>query len=91
MSSFNSTIAYNALYIQERKLCGPMESNADLSLVIPYWQQLLDFEDEQSFQSHMERHYQIDTSFLRRHFSAGSSGFSKVTSSNLQHQAGLNT
>ncbi|WP_427181121.1 type 2 lanthipeptide synthetase LanM family protein [Paenibacillus sp. TC-CSREp1] len=80
MSIFNSTIAYNALYIQERKLCEPMESDADLSLVIPYWQQLLDFGNEQSFQSHIERHYQIDISFLRRHFSAGSPGFSKVTS-----------
>jgi|GEM_PF-440738 len=80
MSIFNSTIAYNALYIHERKLCGPSESDADLSLVIPYWQQLLDFENEQSFQSHIERNYQIDISFLRRHFSADSSGFSKVTS-----------
>lgn len=67
----STSLVYKALHIHERQRLGPAEVESDLSVVIPYWQQLLDCDDERTFLSLLERHYHIDPAFLRRHFTEG--------------------
>jgi len=80
-----SAMNYRALYIGERKSVGPTKEEADLSLALPYWRKLLDYEDEQSFLSLMDRLYQIDHQFLRSHFGGEAIESGERDSSETQH------
>jgi len=61
--------AYRALHISERKSSPSAAEEADLTMALPYWKELLGLRDHSEFASLLERRYKVDVAFVGSHFS----------------------
>ncbi|GFN31657.1 type 2 lanthipeptide synthetase LanM family protein [Paenibacillus xylaniclasticus] len=60
--------AFRALHINERKSSSSAAEEADLTMALPYWRELLGLQQQSDFDSLLEQRYQIDVTFVESHF-----------------------